>query len=287
MIKKFGIFNTELNLVTRAYDHSRKKGLDISENEIHFEMDITKPNGRDEKAYIYSSETNEVQYDESYVPFDKNELIPKIYRYVEDKSLHNLRVAPVGLDYITGLTTKLYPKRTFNKGELNLVEWYGDEEKTDLILKVEIDYTRNPLGFADYRTTTRTWYLENGEEASPKKITKKKYSDDMLGQIEEGIKRRGNLVKALQIPVLGSMLATIQIRTDENEQQRQNRVLLLGRQFLAQHKSSFTNFIEDSNKDIIGEVEGSADFWLDNVIDQNGTTIRKMIIHSLTIEDFV
>jgi hypothetical protein len=156
---------------------------------------------------------------------------------------------------------------------------------SDLVIVVDIVYDRDSLGFAAKRTTTRTWICEDGTEAAPKKITEKIYSLDSLSQIQEGIQRRRNIVESLQMPVLGSMLATIPAKVQESETERQSRILTSGRRFLAAHKRSFTNFIEDSNKIIITDIQNADDFWLDNIIDQNGTTIRSLIITCLSIDE--
>ena len=56
-----------------------------------------------------------------------------------DKHFHNI-------DYTCELTQSLYPKRTLVQGELQLVEWYSDVGLTDLVLKVDIVYTRDECG---------------------------------------------------------------------------------------------------------------------------------------------
>jgi hypothetical protein len=90
----------------------------------------------------------------------------KIYKYIEDDSVNKDYTA---VDYKVQTVTNLFPKRTFVRGELQLVEWFSDAEMTDLVIKTEIQYTRDPFGFATSRTTTRTWYDFDGNEMPRKK----------------------------------------------------------------------------------------------------------------------
>ena len=286
MMKKYGIFDIKKNCVVKTYKHCRMKNISLSSGQIQFELNGDNGiHGTDELAYRYNSETEKVEYNHDYVPFNPSDKYCKIYRYVEDKHKYNLKKAPMGLNYKNGLTTKLHSKRYFTQGELQKVEWYANPDLTDLVLIVDIQYKRDSLGFASERITTRTWINEDESEASPKKITKKVYSNDTLSQIEEGIKRRGNIVKGLQMPVLGSMLATIPTNEGESEPERQGRVLLMGRRFLATYKKEFTLFIEDSNKEIKEQLKLANDYWLNNVIDANGTTIRSMLLKELSIDE--
>lgn len=281
-MKKFGIINTVTSKIRTTYNSKFQKNKPIQENEVQFEL--KQSNGQywnHEGAYSWDG--SQVVFDPSYVPFDPSSKYCKIYRYVPEDQKHNKTNAPVGHDYITGLTTRLFAKRTLIKGELIKVEWYADEEKTDLVIVVDIVYERDPLGFATRRTTTRTWIREDGTEATPKKVTIKAYSDDMLSQIEEGQRRRGNLVKGIQMPVMGMLIATIPAKSGESEVERQGRIVLLGRKFLSDNKQYFTAFTEDSNREIVEVIEGSTDFWMDNIIDGNGTTIRQYLLNELNI----
>lgn len=104
----------------------------------------------------------------------------KIFRYVPDTTGRDLYVAPIDLDYVIGLTTKLHAKRTIVLGEVILVEWYAEYDEdtdtfSDMVVKVEIVYTRNAMGLPLSRVVTRTWYLEDDTPASPTKVTKKFY----------------------------------------------------------------------------------------------------------------
>lgn len=125
-----------------------------------------------------------------------------------------------------------------------------------------------------FRTTRRTWIREDGTEHETVKISVKEY--DALAQIKEGIRRRGNIVDGLQIPVLGMMIATVQDMS-------QTDIILLGRDFLKKYQNEFIAFTHESNAAILTAIQNAQDEWLDNVVDANGTTIRMYILNELNI----
>jgi hypothetical protein len=201
----------------------------------------------------------------------------KLRKYTsEDNRSRDFRT----VNYKTGLTKNLFPDRVFTKGELNFVGWYSDEAKTDLVIQVTIAYIRDSLGFATSRTTTREWLDDTGQVALTK-TSKKEYDD--IAQIKEGVTRRGNIIKGLQKPTLGMLIATEPALPNETEPERQNRLILEGRTFLANHKQAFTLFEEDSNRGVSDDITNATEPWLDNIIDGNGTTIRAYILNELDI----
>ena len=215
-----------------------------------------------------------VTFDSNYLYIEEcNPLHCKLYRYIRTPNTSEVE-APLEHNYVIGLTTKLHPKRTLIKGELKEISWYADDSETDLILKVDVDYNRDSLGFALSRTTTRTWYREDGTAHPDQKITSKTYDD--LDQINEGVRRRGNLHKALQKPILGMMLLTIQGKTATD-------IVQDGRDFLKYYQNDFNAFVDESHKGVLDLI--SADTihtWLDNDIG-GGLTIRMYILDALTI----
>lgn len=196
----------------------------------------------------------------------------KLFRFMDITS-GNEYEAPRGHNYVLGLNTKLFPVRVFVQGELQSTYWYSDIEKEDLVLKVEVEYTRDGLGFAKTRKTVRTWIREDGTEHEWVKTSIKEY--DMLAQINEGIRRRGNIVKGIQMPVLGMMMQTIQGK-------EAGEIILMGRDFLKKYQSDFTAFQNDSNAGIIAAIQSATEEWLDNPIG-GGATIRTYIINELDI----
>lgn len=197
----------------------------------------------------------------------------KIYRYIEVSNFSPTD-PPLEHDYKSGTQKSMYPKRTFVQGELQLVEYYADKAFTDLIFKVQVNYVRDALGFATERTTTRTWYREDGSAHPTQKITNKVY--DELAQIIEGEKRRGNIKKLVSIHALKYMIGTITDKTPE-------QIVVMGRDFLKVHQAAFNAFISESNTDIYADIAAAQDDWLDNIIDAQGTTIKAYVLNEINI----
>jgi hypothetical protein len=90
----------------------------------------------------------------------------------------------------------LYREDIFNsRGELITKNYYKNYDGitySDLIVKDEYVYTSDPNNdLVQYRDETLSWYLEDGTIGKTKVI--KKYYD-LVNAINEGIKRRGNLL---------------------------------------------------------------------------------------------
>lgn len=142
----------------------------------------------------------------------------------------------------------LHPKRTFVQGELQLVEWYIDQSLTDMILKVEISYTRDAYGFAVSRTTTRTWINTDGSENEDIKVTDKNYTINTLEMITEGKKRRGNIVNGVQLPTLTFLQEAANDTTAASQYGlNPQTVLLVGRDFMDRFSGEFKNFVDSSS----------------------------------------
>lgn len=280
---KYGIIDKNTGKVVSTYEYYRMQSINLEPEQIQFELlESNGEHGLDEKAYFWDGSS--IVFDINYTKFNPIAKNLKIYRFITNaKDNYRLHDVPKGHDYKRGLSTTLFPKHTFNKGELNKTEYFSDEAMTDLIIKVNMTYTRDIMGFATERTTTRIWIREDDTEHPDAKITKKVYGQGTLAPIEEGIRRRGNIVKGLQMPVLGMLLNTLPAKDGESEQERQERCIMLGRRFLAHYKEDFTMFIEDSNRKIYKEMVECTDFWMDTVIDQNGTTIRAYVLNELNI----
>jgi hypothetical protein len=203
----------------------------------------------------------------------------KIYKYIQLSEDYDIHDPPIGLNYITGLTTKLFPKRTMTKGEVNKVDYYADEELTDLVLTVDISYNRDQLGLATDRTVTRTWIKEDGQPHCCPKVTKKIYTINIEDQIKEAHRRRENIVDKLLLVVLGMMIAT-------NPEETLADVLTDARNFVFTYKTEFDTFESSGGTEIITTVSGATvdgiiGNWLDNVIDGEGTTIRQYMMVEL------
>ena len=149
------------------------------------------------------------------------------------------------INYRTGLTDSLYPKRTMEHGEIVRVEWFRDIELTDKVIDVNMNYVRDGYGFALERQTTREWIMKNGEPHANKKITKKRYDINFNDQIKEGKRRRENIVNDVQKPALMAM-AEVLMPLGYAEIQ----ILGLGRGIMEALQDEFKNFIENSSTDM-------------------------------------
>lgn len=198
----------------------------------------------------------------------------KIYDYLNDFR-GDKTAAPKTVDYVRGLTIKLFPKRTMVQGEIQKVEWYSDEALTDKIVQADIVYARDTAGFADSRTTTRTWYRKDGSAHPDTKLSKKLYSTEPMAKVAEGKRRRGNIIDHVEANVAGMLLAT--------ETGDEQTILDMGRNFINTYQSEIAVFIEASRQDIHAAVLADTTYaWLDNLIDAT-TTIRAWVLNELNI----
>ncbi len=203
----------------------------------------------------------------------------KIHKYIDDAE-YDIYSPPVEHNYITGMHTKFFPKRTMIKGEVTRVDYYVDEALTDRILRVDIDYNRDALYLATDRTVTRTWYKEDGLAHSITKVTKKNYTINIDDQIKEAHRRRQNIIDRLLLVVLGMMQATMpgESMTD---------ILKDGRDFNHDNEVEFATYISVGGTEIVTVVSGTTvsgitGNWIDNVIDGEGTTIRQYMMEELS-----
>jgi hypothetical protein len=212
----------------------------------------------------------------------------KIYRYINDTVYHDLSKPPKEHDFIVGLSIKMHEKVTMVKGEVQKKEHYANFDGTtysDLIVVEDIVYNRNALGFAVSRTTTRKWICEDQSVHPDTKISLKYYSAN--DQIEEGITRRGNLIKSIQQPVMG----LIAFAWYQNPYAVNTAVILEGRKFLLEYQQEFNAFVNESNKAIIECLSTTSNpryadvtkwSWIDSMTPY-GVTIRQYIVSQLTI----
>lgn len=148
------------------------------------------------------------------------------------------------IDYIVEPLPNLKPKRTFTRGELQKVEWFSDDQLTNKIIEVNITYTRDAFGFATDRITERKWLDQYNNFLPDTKITTKKYT--LLEMIQEGKRRRGNIVDGVQLPVFSFLQ---EAASDQENPYGLNpeTVLLYGRDFMDRFNSQFKNFVDNSS----------------------------------------
>ena len=238
---------------------------------------------------------------DTFVDSDPDARTLKIYSIAKEeakyKHFHNI-------DYKKELSQSLIPKRTVVQGEVTQVDWYksldGDMNPVDLVLKVEVAYTRDASGFATSRVTTRTWYNEDESEHAEKKITNKYYFVNPSDMIDEGLRRRKLLVNSLQIPTMTFMSEVLMPLGHTQES-----VVLKGREFMDDYESDFNKFVDNSStitdpaddnfgkKSVIVELEDASptgrnatyNAWLDAAPASLGglTTIRQYLIGQFNI----
>jgi hypothetical protein len=221
----------------------------------------------------------------------------KIHRYVdEDRN-------PVNIDF-TSEPFQFFEKETvLDKGEVQSETYYanatlnpttGVVTYSDPIVRETYTWLRDAMGFCYRKETLIEWFYED-ETIGPETKTTGRYLTQ-VEKIEEGKTRRHRLINGLQIPTLQFMILTmpmeaidqVQGQTAEQwEANRQTRLIITGRNFLATHKEAFNNFGDDSNKQIVTDITNASDAWLDNDISAitgvSGLTIRLWILDQLDI----
>ena len=204
----------------------------------------------------------------------------KIYDYL-NQTPKDKKLPPYDVDFVTGLTVKLHRKQTMIKGEVQIEQYYLNFNGTDYsneVVKETHTFTRDVFGFAKYRTTTVEWFLKCDKTAANKKVWVKHY--DMLQSIEEGIQRRGNIVKFLQPKILGILQMTVAPQDLPN-------IILWGRTFLSAMKTHFDNFVDHSDRTLYTALQNEQlviDFpWLLNNIPGSEVSIVQFILSEVTI----
>ena len=185
------------------------------------------------------------------------------------------------VDYKTGLLSRLYKVlHSVFRGEVREVRYYTDATKNDLVLKVEVVYTRTSNGLATSRTTTRTWYRRDGTPHPLTKVTLKEYDD--LMQMQEGKRRRGNVVDQLTLDVL-MMLVVTETGGDIPAAEA------IGMVYMGKYSVALSNYVRTGDMSFkvppaSPNITDDTEDWLDNdlaLIGMPGVTIRMAILNSL------
>lgn len=206
----------------------------------------------------------------------------KIYDLIaEQPDRHDLdkTVAPHSVDYKKGLTTRLNPKFTFNKGQLENVEWYesyDDATKAydNLILSVDMNYQYNN-DLVHKRTTTRTWYKRDGSPSLDTKTTVKYYM--AIEPVLVNRKRRQNLLDHMGLTLVGYLYYFAGMIPADG--------LATVTRLLEKHKTDADDFVRTGITNVITGIttESDAEFsWLDAEISP-GVTIRMYMINEMTL----
>lgn len=210
----------------------------------------------------------------------------KLFRYIEDDHGFDVTKPPRAVDYVTGLTRRLYRAESFTQGELRRVEFYAETGTgsdgwptySDRVIREDITYTRDALGFAKSRDTTITWYTEDDEPHANTKVLHKPYS--LIESQKEGATRRANIISALSLKVAGVLL---QILPTGSTYPDGNSKIEVGRLFLQEHKTAVDMFISAAKRDIVADVKHAPDAWLDTVIGAGGFRVRDLLLAEVDI----
>lgn len=213
----------------------------------------------------------------------------KIWAYVETPPV--AWTSPKDLVYTRGLSVRLHPKNYFTQGELTKREYYsgasvntdGTISFTNLILKEENVFLRDPAGLAILRTQTISWTRDDDSFGPDVKTTQKFYAG--IDKIQEGQTRRGNLKDALMMEVAIMLITNATIAKGaaltmlETEAEFQK-----GRLLLAEYGKSFADFVDHSNKQILTDITtDTTHTWLGDTAPGSTDTIRSLVLAELTI----
>lgn len=185
-----------------------------------------------------------------------------------------------GLNFKTGLSSRLHPKKTFVKGELQEVIHYRsatinpDLTKTyeDPVVRETFAYLRSGAGFAIMRTHTIEWMDFNGEWALSK-VQEKFY--DEADVLREAKTRRQNVA---DFTMMGMIFLLDQTVPEDAGTPNVNK----GRALWQAHKDSIDLYIDAGIRDIETEIGNDVTAWLDNPIGP-GVTIRDWTLNELDI----
>lgn len=287
----YGLFHKVNNRFEYTYVYHRMKSFGDKFPEadyVHMEITEEFPDG-------YSWNGTAMEYDTGYTPPGNKTF--QIYEYVPRPLLNRDKlVPPFDIDYKVGLSRRLVPARVMIKGELQEVTYYAEYDWSEPeeynrykvpVLKVTIAYVRDALGFAQYRTTTRQWYYTDGTlctDPACTKTTSKGY--DLRTTIVEGKRRRQNVIDGLLLPVLGMMIQT-ELSNPTSEFSTEAELILEGRRLLATWKPAIIDFVDDSNTTFADTVTAATEYYLDNVVNAQGLTIRQYILYNIDVQEVV
>ena len=196
---------------------------------------------------------------ENFLDNDPEFAMPLIISYAKaeaaTKHFHNI-------NYKTELTVRLQKQSIILKGELQKVTWFRYMEYQTIngiptrvysvpVLKTETSWLRDASGFAIAKNPpVRTWYNEDGTENSEVKVMDDPYYYEDFEQIDEGVKRRTLLVKAIQKPTQ-MLIAEVMMPLGMSLE----TVLLRGREFLDDYDLEFNKFKQSSSSIIDTHLE--------------------------------
>ena len=195
-----------------------------------------------------------------------------IYDYIKE-GIHNIKSIPYEVDYnLLGL----HKKRTFVKGELQKIEYFANydpstQTHSTLILREERSYIRNADDYLDHRILTITWMFNDETEGQQKQTTKFYAIEEAVA---EGKRRRENIVNSLKFSTVALIAQTQQITIIAAED--------AAKPFLRSIITDIDLFVAGDKDPLIDNItNNTTDSFLDDVIDENNTTIRMYLLGEL------
>jgi hypothetical protein len=188
------------------------------------------------------------------------------------------------------------------RGEIREVKYYADVAMTDLILKVNIEYSRQPNGtlivsnpLAVYgdpdwigRRTVRIWYREDGTEHPSTKTTDKIY--DNLDAMKEAVRRRSNVLDKLTLDVFQLIVATTAVNPLSPTLAELLAAESLGTAYINKYETPLSVYRQTGDLSFkvppaIPNITDDTETWLSNSLVPigypAGTTIRAVLLDSL------
>jgi len=273
--------NTIIETSSLPFSGETKDGVGFNtlvDGEIQIRTDYDFPLGQPPYFYRWNGSEVEENSDEYIIIFCKGLQYFKIYDYMDDIDYSYYRISPLNVDFnILGLN-KL---RTFNKGELNLIEYYGNVTSggtyQDLVLTEQREYFRKDRMV--YKRKLDISWLYDDETTGATKTTFKHYSAEE--SIKLGETRRRNVISDLKIATIGLIQLISGLTSTE--------ATMIGMVFLSKVTSEITQYIEgieDPLKNFIMTYSGSDCSWLDDVIPNTGGLLVRQYLYNAVDLDY-
>lgn len=210
----------------------------------------------------------------------------KIYGFLSDyiKSDREKTEPPCDINYRVSLTKRLNPIITdVYKGEVREITYYenvtlnadGTQTGDNPIVKETFAYTRDSDLLVISRVMKIYWFMNNGDVFTTANERVKYYTSEQ--KIQEGQRRRKNIIDFMQIPVIGMIMQT--------EGVTQSEAITMGADFFDGYITEVNAFIAtprmNTLQDAVSNDTGHA--WLDNVVNTPNAddTIRDYILDQL------
>jgi hypothetical protein len=206
-----------------------------------------------------------------------------IYRYTNSEYYHDATSDPDDISYnVLGL----HKEYTVKDGELHTVNYwgkctldeFGKKVYDDLVVSEERTYYRDLNDYLIKRTIEITWYFEDGTAYDLTKVTDKYYTPEEA--LEGGQKKRTYIINNTLIEAVYLISVTQGITTAEAD--------LVGMPLIAEIAGDIQIYIYGNMMPLISKVAtltGDDFSFFENVIDQNGTTIRMYILSKINYKN--